>query len=154
MTLLIRPPQAGDIERLAVSMAQIDVAECRAAGHGPWQALSRARDESHMVWTGEINGWPHAMFGVVPLSLATGRGAPWFLGSETARTQGRALLKFAPIYLQTMETLYPRLEGHVAERNRRAIRWLRYLGFVVEDHYAVVMRGEPMLHFKKGFDHV
>lgn len=154
MTLAIRPPQPHDVERIAATMAWIDVLECRAAGHSPWQALSRAKEESHMCWVGEIDGWPHAMFGVVPLSLATGRGAPWFLGTEQARTQGKALLKFASVYLDAIEFFYPRLEGHVAERNRRAIRWLRYMGFVVEDHNAVLMRGEPMLRFSKGFDDV
>jgi len=151
MTVTYRLAQPGDVERIAVAMCDIDVAECAAGGHTPWQALSNAKRQSVICWTGEIDGWPEAMFGVVPGSIMGGHGYPWFLGSNKARSRQRLFLTDAPRFLAPIETVFPRLEGCVAVRNTAAIRWLRRLGFVVEDHAILIMRGEPMHRFVKGF---
>jgi hypothetical protein len=143
-------PEPADTGKVAVLMCDIDVAECRAAGHTPWQALHTAYRSSALCWTGEVNGWPQAMFGVVPGSLASGLGYPWFLGSNTARKAMRHFLREAPQYITRMEALFPRLEGMVSTRNSSAIRWLVRMGFVVEDA-VTVLRGEPMARFSKGF---
>jgi hypothetical protein len=149
--LLIREPQAQDVERIAVCMAEIDVAECRAASHTPWQGLSEAKAMSALVWTGEVDGWPEAMFGVVSGSAVTGLGHPWLLGTTRARRQVRAFMQDAPGYLQRIEALFPRLTGRVAARNTAAIRWLCRLGFVVETHWTIRQQGELMHEFRKGF---
>lgn len=148
--LEIRATQPGDVEKLSVIMHPLDIAECRAMGQTPWGALHAGRRLSTLVWTGAVNGWPEAMFGVVPVSYASGRGRPWFLGSTAARKQQRAFLREAPQYLEEMEKLFPRLDNWVSVRNTSALRWLRRLGFVVE-HKPKVFNGEPMLHFHKGF---
>ena len=131
-------------------MAKIDVAECRAAGNGPYRALELAKAGSVMCWTGVIDGRPEAMFGVVPGSMITGLGYPWLLGTDKARSAQRLWLATAPGYVARIEALFPRLEGRVSQRNLVAIRWLRRLGFVV-DADPRDFRGEPMLHFHKGF---
>lgn len=148
--IAIREPQPRDIERIAVTMRPIDVAECRAAGHTPWQALGEAQRSSVLVWTGEVNGWPEAMFGVAPGNIVNGLGYPWFLGSERARKNARGFMHLAPLYLARIEVLFPRLEGTVSVRNTSALRWLVRMGFHVERHYTVLMRGEPMHRFTKG----
>lgn len=149
--ITFREPRAADAHDVAVVMAEIDVAECRAMGFAPWPALYQGMMQSAICWTGEIDGEPNAMFGLVVGSAVTDLGHPWFLGSEKARRNARAFLEIAPDYLRRMEVFCSRLDGHVAQRNRPAIRWLRRMGFVVEEQEPILMRGEPMLRFHKGF---
>jgi hypothetical protein len=151
MQVLIRDATAQDTCRVSITMREIDVAECRAAGHTPAQALDNALKMSALCWTGEVDGWPEAMFGVAPLSASTGIGSPWFLGSNKARKAQRAFLREAPEYLARIEALFPRLEGMVSERNTSARRWLVRMGFSIETHYRVLMHGEQMMRFSKGF---
>jgi hypothetical protein len=148
--VLIRDPQDLDVERVSVLMREIDKAECRAAGYSPWAALTEACETSVLCWTGEVDGWPHAMFGVAPVSVMGGVGAPWFLGSEQARRAARLFLREAPKYIARIEAVFPKLEGYVSTRNHSAKRWLARMGFQVENEYHV-FNGEPMSHFTKGF---
>lgn len=145
-----RRPQSGDVERIAAMMHPLDILECRVADHTPWQGLHEARVNSIMCWTAEVDGWPEAMFGVVPANLSTGRGYPWLLGTSLARQHAKAFLTHAPVYLETIEHYFPRLEGMVSTKNTAAIRWLHRLKFVVDTDIQVV-REEPMRHFHKGF---
>jgi hypothetical protein len=150
MIVTIREPEPLDVQRVACAMRWIDVIECRVAGHTPVQALITAKKQSVMCWTGDVDGWPEAMFGVVPISASTGLGSPWFLGSARARKAQRLFLSEAPKYLERIETLFPRLEGMVSANNHSARRWLVRMGFDVEKRYQV-LSGEPMQHFRKGF---
>lgn len=150
MKVLFREPEPRDPDRVSVLMRPIDIVECRVAGLTPWQALKQSVKTSALCWTGEVDGWPEAMFGVVPISVATGLGAPWFLGSNKARRSARLFLVEAPKYLARIEALFPRLEGHVSMNNDAARRWLVRMGFVVEKSYQII-DGEPMLRFTKGF---
>lgn len=150
MNLVYRPIEPQDNGRVAVIMAPLDVDECKALGYTPWQALAAAEKASAFSWTGEIDGWPEAMFGVVPGNYVTGLGHPWFLGSRKARFMRREFLRDAPEFLARIEALFPRLDGYVSARNTTAIRWLHRMGFVVQDE-TTLMRGEPMRRFLKGF---
>lgn len=147
--VLIREPEPLDTERVATIMRAIDRRECRAAGLSPWGALVEAQRMSALCWTGEVDGFPHAMFGVVPTSAATGVGSPWFLGSEVARRNARLFLVEAPKYLARIETIFPRLEGYVHAENKAAHRWLLRMGFNIE-YWSRLMNGEPMFSFTKG----
>lgn len=150
MNVTFREAEPSDIGRVAVTMAPIDVIECRVAGHTPFQALEHAYRRSFLLWTGVVDGWPQAMFGVVPGDIIGGIGYPWFLGSRTARKAQRLFLTEAPGYLRRIEMLFPKLEGAVHQDNHAAIRWLQRLDFVLELP-ATLVGGEPMCRFHKGF---
>lgn len=148
--VVFRPVQMGDVEKVAVMMREIDALECRVFGHTPYEGLKLGVTQSAVSWTVEIDGWPEVILGVVPVSLVGGRGRPWLLGTPSAYKARRAFLSMAPEYVAKMEALFPRLDNLIAQRNRTSIRWLQWLGFVVEGK-AVHYRGEPMLRFHKGF---
>lgn len=131
-------------------MAEIDKLECRVFGHSPWQALHAGVVKSARAWTAEVDGEPEAIFGVAPLNWTTGKGSPWLLGTDGARKVQRAFLTEAPKYLEEIEQMFPRLANMVSAKNTAALRWLPRLGFVI-DQQVVLIRGEPMLHFRKGF---
>lgn len=145
-----RRPQRGDVARIARDMAAIDIAECAAFGYGPKAALRSALAASAYAFTGCVDDRAEALFGLSPVSMLEGHGHPWFLGTERARAGSREFLTIAPALLADLAKLYPRMDGWVAARNARAIRWLRRLGFVL-DGEMVQSRGETMLRFHKGF---
>lgn len=144
-----REPTRFDVGFIGARMAKIDRLECAVYGRSPTEALALAMDASVLCWTGCMNGLPQAMFGVTPVSLLTGWGRPWFLGTDKARKAQREFLTMAPDFLARIEVIFPKLDNYVHQSNGAAIRWLRRLGFVVEtelqDH-----GGEPMLRFYKG----
>lgn len=150
MTLQFREPSQFDISYVAERMAYADLVECRAHGLTPYRALQEAVDTSVLAWTGAVNGLPQALFGVSSISLVTGWGRPWFLGTSRARKEARAFLKIAPLYLERISAIFPRLDNYVHRDNAAAIGWLRKMGFVIETE-VLNFGGEPMLHFHKGF---
>lgn len=82
-----RPPETGDVDYIARHMREADRAEVIAT-RGPVlmrDALARAVLVSSDCWTGITPaGVPVRMFGVAPIDLRNGIGAPWMLASVTA----------------------------------------------------------------------
>jgi hypothetical protein len=147
--ITFRTPSRFDLWWIAEHMAPIDRLECAAFGLSPIRALNQAYETSILLWVGNVEGMPEAVFGVVPVNLSTGWGRPWFLGTERARSNARAFLEIAPQYLERISAIFPRLDNYVHQDNGAAIRWLRRMGFVVEttpEHFG----GQPMLHFYSG----
>lgn len=147
--LEFRPPHPGDVEQVSVVMHPMDVLECKAAYHTPWQGLRNAVDLSTLVWTGVLDGKPEAMFGLVA-NVPAGVGNPWFLGSTRARSVQREFLTTAPRIISLMRALTPKMTGVVAVENVAAVRWLQKLGFVVEDG-DLTSNGVVLRRFSKGF---
>lgn len=78
-----------------------------------------------------LDGEPHAMFGISPISLIEDRGSPWFLGSDETYRHGRALLELGPRAVARMHGSFHRLENSVSVGNSRAIRLLGRWGFTI-----------------------
>lgn len=129
--VLIRPAAPGDIEDLAYRMRQADIDEVAACGHTPIGALQSSLARSTHAWTGEIDGQVAAMFGAVPLSLLTGIGSPWFLGSDLITQHPGAFIRHSGSYIRIMLEAYPHLFNLVDARNRKAVRWLKRAGFTL-----------------------
>jgi hypothetical protein len=49
--------------------------------------------------------------------------------------------------LARMRAAYPQLENHVDARNRRALRWLGWLGFTIEAPAPWGVEGRPFHRF-------
>lgn len=130
MRVEIREARAEDIAPLAERMRPADRDEVWAAhGHTPEQALQVSLDASTMAWTGLVDGEPVCMFGVGPISILGGRGAPWLLGTDKIERWPRTFLRRCRRCVKAMLTVYPTLENFVDDRNEVSKRWLRWLGF-------------------------
>ena len=110
-----------------------DLRECGAGGRTGKQALRLALRSSLWALTATVDGKPHAMMGVSPVSIVEDRGNPWFLGSDAVFDHGRAMLEWAPMVLDRMHGDFQRLENVVSTSNVRAIRLLRRWGFMIEE---------------------
>lgn len=120
------------VGRIAYRLREIDRIECGVGGRDPKATLRLALRSSTWAVTALLDGVPHAMFGVSPVSLVEDRGSPWFLGSDEVYRHGRELLAWGPRAIGRMHASFRRLENSVSTGNRRAIRLLGRWGFTIE----------------------
>lgn len=123
---------AGHVGTIAARMRNIDRMETEAFGRSPKQALRLGIRGSTIALTAKVDGRPEAMMGLVPVDLLSGKGTPWFLGTDEVYRHGREMIAWGPQILAQMLAVTPHLENHVASINSKAIRLLRAWGFAVE----------------------
>jgi len=119
------------IGRIANRLREIDRIECGVSGRSPKATLRLALRSSAWAVTALVDGEPHAMFGVTPISLIEDRGSPWFLGSDQVYRHGRELLEMGPRVIARMHAGFRRLENSVSVGNGQAVRLLRRWGFTI-----------------------
>jgi len=146
----VRTLMAGDLEHVAQNMRQADRDEIFAArGQRDMHAvLGRAIMLSTHYWIGVADEEPCAIFGVAPLSLLSGSGSPWLLGTERVYAARGALMREGRHYLHRMLAVYPHLVNYVDARNERSIRWLARLGFAIAPAAPYGESGLPFHRFE------
>jgi hypothetical protein len=149
MVWTVKPAHIRHVNRIANRMRSIDQIECRATGREPKQALRHCLNGSTLAWTVFQDDKPVAMFGLLPLSIISGRAAPWFLATDEVERGARQWLKWGPGFVSAMQSDFPRLENVVSVDNRKAIRVLKALGFAVQDEI-VIVGDVAMVRFSKG----
>lgn len=118
------------VGRLANSMRQIDRVECLVMGRTPKEALRVGLRTSLYAFTviDEETGAPVAMFGIMPVSLVSGKGVPWFLGSDDVFKYRRDLIVSGKCMVEWWLESFSKMENLVAVTNDRSIRLLRRWG--------------------------
>lgn len=133
---------------VAEKMRQADRDECMAGcGLGPYEVLQRSIAASPLAWTVLEGTEPVAMFGVSQRALLSSTGIPWFLGAEGMERAGSLLPRFSRQVVQAWLTRYDRLENWVDARYEKSVRWLRWIGFTVEEPLPWGVAGLPFHHF-------
>lgn len=121
-----------DAEWLAPRLRAADRAECWAAqGLAAEVTLRRSVEASSVLIAAEVDGELAALFGIAPVGVMAGHGAPWMLATPLADQHGRAWLRDAPQWLTLIGDGWSVLRNCVDARNLRSIRWLRRMGFEV-----------------------
>ena len=119
---------------VADTMRQADIDEVAAShGHAPLKALQAGLKVSDFVVAVVIDDDPVAIFGLSKCNPITGSGVPWLLSSESALKHKREFLLQSPKVIEQMLEICPYLFNFVHIENRTSIRWLRWLGFAIED---------------------
>lgn len=90
------------------------------------------------------------IFGVVPLSIVTGRGMPWLLGTDEMERHPGAVMRISSRYIRGMAATFSHLSNHVDARNTRSVKWLRRLGFTVHEPEPFGPYGAPFHRFEMG----
>lgn len=134
MIASLRQAVEADVDAIAATIRPADAREMKALGTTPEKAMREGLQRSDWTLTGLLDGVPVCMFGVAPLNILLGHGAPWMLASETLdrmdfETIRREFLPLCHRGVQIMREDYPVLLNLVDTRNTKAIRWLRLLGF-------------------------
>lgn len=106
----------------------------------PARRVISAREEA-LPWE------PAMVFGVAPWPGLPSKGIPWMLGTKRFDERQIHLLRFAKQMLGMMQGQFAALENHVHAENARAIRFIEWLGFTVEDAAPWGWKGEMFRRF-------
>ena len=130
----IVPAKKEHVEALALNMRRPDVDECWAAAHmAPYEALQRSVLVSDEPLTGLADGHVACIFGVSSLSPLSDDGHPWLLGSDDMDRHAIPLLRGSVRYVAAAAERYRTLSNYVDARNVKAVQWVAWLGFTVDE---------------------
>lgn len=146
--ITIRATEPGDAELLAAAMRPADIAEVRACGHEPLEAARRSVAQSLLCWSAFADGELACIIGVAPISLVSGIGSPWMLGTPALDAQSRVLVRLTPRYIAMMLKAFPHLVNHVHAANATSVRWLKRLGFTLHAAAPFGALGEAFHRFE------
>lgn len=141
------------VRKIASDMRQSDLEEVWASHRWtPLQAMLKSVEVSDYSTAIVIDGELCGIFGLRVDSYLSGRGLPWMLTSNNMINYKRDfILKTRPVIDQMMEVV-PYLENYVHAKNKLSIRWLKWVGFTVEQPEPVGYNGELFhkFHITKG----
>ena len=147
--VLIRPTEPGDVGMLYANLRASDRAECEAYGRADvLEGIRASAARSLLCWTGLIDGQLAAILGCSPLSVVSGIGSPWMLGTPALDAHSRVLVAQTPKYIATMLAVFPHLVNHVHAKNATSVRWLRRLGFTLHAPEPYGPLNEPFRKFE------
>ena len=146
-----KKPTQEMIQFIADNMRQADVDEVTAAsGATPLQAITSGVEISAFSSVAVINGDIVAIMGVVKNSALSDNGVPWLLGTEDIVKHYREFLGASPSVLNAMMNICPNLMNHVHAKNKISVRWLKWLGFKIEEAGPFGINGELFHKFTIG----
>lgn len=133
MINFIKPNEAA-VRVIAADMRHADAVEVMAShGYTPIDALMSGWDQSHFATIVTADGIPVAMFGLTSVNRLSGIGVPWLLSSEVAMQYKREFLLQSPPVVEQMLNICPKLYNYVHAENKVSIRWLKWLGFTIDE---------------------
>lgn len=137
----LEPRHAGIVPRLR----EADVEEIRAmTGMEPKIPLAFSIANADPGWAAEADGRVEAVFGVGPVANAhcpTGR--PWLVGTDEVAKHPVMFYRLSRGIVDAMKARYDQLINWVDARNELSIRWLKWLGFHIEDPEPMGVEGLP-----------
>ena len=149
-----RKPAHESVQYVADHMRSHDVDEVWASGEfTPAQALDASLEKSQYVCVAWVDDEPCAVFGMIVQDILGGVGIPWMLATEGAMDHKREFLIQTPTIITGMLDICPILYNYVHSENRSSIRWLRWLGFEIEQPLPLGKHGELFHRFYRTRSH-
>lgn len=109
-----------------------DAAELAAFGLTKDEAVACSLTRSLWAETYLIDGVPAAIVGLGRSALVGGHGVPWALTGPACERHRKRFLLESRRQVARMRAEAAPLVNYVHAEHRRAIRWLRWLGFTLE----------------------
>lgn len=139
------------LQYVAAHMRSIDILECKEmSGKSPIRALTEGVKMSELSAVVVVDGRPCAAIGLCIVSHLTGTGVPWMLATDDAVKNRRAFIEHTRTGLQEMMGICPNLFNYVHEDNKASIRWLKWMGFTIEQSSPMGENGAMFRRFKIG----
>lgn len=131
------------IEIIASDMRQADADEVWAShNHSPLESLLVGEKTSECSLIVTVNGEPCVMIGLVKRDILSGTGTPWLLGTNKSLKYKRHFIKQVPDIIDDMFTVCSKLVNYVHVDNKVSIRWLKWIGFIIDDPAPYGCEGE------------
>ena len=144
-------PNAELLQYVEDNMREIDKLECREmSGNSPIDALNKGIELSQYATVVVIDNEPCAVVGLSIVSAVNGLGVPWLLATESAVRNKRVFVNNAKQGVDDMRTVCPNLVNYVHEDNKLSIRWLKWMGFTIEESQPLGFNGAMFRRFYIG----
>lgn len=131
----IRNARLDDIGALVPSIRQADADEVKALGLELSRSLKNSIQYSEFSKTVTVDGQIAIMFGCLNRCVMSKQGMPWFLTTEIVTNNkiwfARNTKRLMALYFYG----FNHLENIVDARYTESIKWLKWLGFTVEEPY-------------------
>ena len=132
---------------VAANLRPQDLQELEASSDAPAEySLARSFQVSRDTFVGKIDGVPACLFGVYSPTVLTSYGHPWFYGTVLLKGHESAFLRRCRPWVVETAQRYGRLTNWVDARNRKAILWLRWLGFEVSEETVTIGPRNLLFH--------
>lgn len=127
--LIVRPATLEDCSQLGPQLREADKHELKlSCGLEPITALALSLKNSRKVYAViDEQEIPIAIFGVV--GDYRNLGVPWMLGSKGIYKHASQFMAESKQWLEVIEQDYDLLANYVHADNKKAIRWLQWMGF-------------------------
>lgn len=140
-----------DAEYLAEHLRPGDLREIAALGVSPRTAVMESVRASDYVYTAVSEGKILMIFGVSDPLFSMAPASVWALGTPEVSKFKKDMLRVGRSFVQGMLRIYPELENRCDARYSESVRFVRHLGFTVDDLREWGVHGEPFcrLHISK-----
>lgn len=147
MTTYFRPLKKEDIiEVLSLDLRQADRDEIKACiGTGSAEAIAWSLQNSVDAWVVIHKDKIEGVFGAC---LASFKGIPWFLATDKFSEFRITFMRQSLDFIMWLIDRYEHLENYIDSRNEKSIRWLKWLGFTVDEDIEYFM-DDPNVPFYK-----
>ncbi len=132
--LEFRPCVISDVDIIVDNMRLPDIRECALVGVSPKLALHVPFvEEGARGFTICHNNKPIAMCGITPMDKYMHTGKIWFLGTDDVDKIWKSFYKHSKLILSFLSIDYDVVENYVPVDHHKTIRWLKWIGFEVEN---------------------
>lgn len=144
----VRPATMEDAIFIGQNIRAVDRDEIFAAsGLGPLYATTSSVKLSEVCKVGTADGVPVCIFGVRRLSLLSMYGMVWMLATDDLDKHAIRFTRECGPGLMKMLSGFNRVENWCDKRNKVTLRWLKWLGFTIDEPKPVGRKGELFHHF-------
>lgn len=118
---------------LARQLRSMSEDEFERAGRDPNEHLAESIKRSTYAWAGFIDGQIVCICGIELPTLVSNRVYLWLATSPKADEHPLFFARRSKMYIEQLRKNYPAIVGYVYAVNRRSVRWLNWLGFIVHN---------------------
>lgn len=101
-------------------------------------------------WTAMDDGAVVCAFGINRRSALSNVGVPWLVGTSLVETHARRFARQSRDYLDRFSQVFPQMENFCLAENAATIRWLKWLGFDMDEPQPMGFSRAPFVRFSRG----
>lgn len=125
----VRDTVKDDCFEIAKRMRKSDIEEIWSSNRvSPLEATLECLGKSTVCMTIERNGFPVAMFGIVPQNFIGTSASIWLLSTDGIKGIPVTFIRNNRAIIKYLLTFYPLLFSYVDLRNTVSVKWLEYIG--------------------------
>ena len=116
----------------------------------PAAAVEMSVAMAREVKTVLLDGVPCLVFGIGTQTFFSEVGVPWLLGTDAADQHQYRFGRQSKKIFSEMYAPYSCMENHVLAENKKTIRWLKWLGFEMDEPLPYGVFNQEFIRFGKG----